>query len=192
MSDLLSGIVVLLACQVCDPPVAVAANEAPPVSIDVRYARAQVALARANLERVKQMNRRVAGTVSASVIDEFKRDLEKAAAQLKIAEAPAAEDAFTVWLARAESNWQDADAVWQDAVAANRRFPDTYAALDVERFRLRAEVTLLQLERGKALAAGPREAQLAWQLEMLASEIQKLKEDARSGPTLRPARIWWY
>ena len=67
-------------------------------------------------------------------------------------------------------------------MAANQRAPGSFEALDIERFRLRAEVTRLQLERGQLLAHASREAQLAWQLELVNNEVQKLKEESRTAP----------
>src|SRR4051794_23384515 len=40
----------------------------------------------------------------------------------------------------------------QNSAAVNKRAPGTFEALDIERFRLRAELTRLQFERGQLLA----------------------------------------
>jgi hypothetical protein len=79
-------------------------------------------------------------------------------------------------------------------VAGNRRLQGTFEELDVDRFRLRAEVARLQLERGKELAAAPRAAQLEWQVELLNNEVDRLKEEqTRVAPFVRYYPIyWWY
>jgi hypothetical protein len=161
-------------------------------SIDVRYARAQMQLAEANLRRVTQMNERVARVVPASVVAEYRSDLEVANQQMREAQRAEITDVFAVWLHRAESVWKEADTMWKNAVAVNRRSASTFESLDVERFRLRAEVTRLQFERGKLLAGAPREAQLQWQLDVVNYDVQRLKEDARAANFARSGRVWWW
>ena len=65
--------------------------------------------------------------------------------------------------------------------------------MDVERFRLRAEVAKLQLERGQSLVSAGREAQLQWQSDLLDNQVQRLKDETRNGAQnvgLYP-RWWW-
>jgi hypothetical protein len=156
----------------------------------VRYARAQLQLAQANLQRVQQINQRLARTVPASVVAEYQRDRDVATAQMQQAESRAAEDAFAVWLSRADAIWKNADTIWKNAVTVNQRSPGTFETLDIERFRLRAEVTHLQLEQGQLLASAPRESQLLWQLELVNNEVQRLKEESRAAPFARFWRFW--
>ena len=118
----------------------------------VDYARAQLQLASANLERVQQINRRLARTVPESVVAEYARDLQVAKVQMRQAEANTPENQFPIWLERATSVWKTADAVWRNSLAVNGRSPGTIGTLDIERFRLRAEVCRLQLARGQRLA----------------------------------------
>jgi hypothetical protein len=106
---------------------------------------------------------------------------------------------LAVWLRRAESNLQSATTEWKNAVAANQRLAKAKDAkalfdqLDVERFRLRAEVCRLQWERGKTLATAPREAQLEWQIELVNNEIDRLKEELpRVSPFIRTYPLYWY
>lgn len=160
--------------------------------IGVRYSRAQLQLAEANLQRVQQMNRRLARTVPASVVSEYQHDLEEAKAQFQQAESPVGEDGFAIWLRRAESIWKSADTLWKNAVAINQRSKGTFENLDIERFRLRAEVTRLQLERGQLLVRAPHDAQLEWQLEVVNNEVQQLKEESRGAAFSRFWKVWWW
>ena len=176
-----------------DPPAeSPAPSDAASESIDVRYARAQFHLAEANLQRVQQMNQRLARTVPASVVAEYQHDLDVAKLHMQHAESSTVTDGFSVWLRQAEAIWKNADTIWKNAVTINQDAPRTFQALDVERFRLRAEVTRLQLERGKHLAHAPRDAQLQWQIELVNNEVQQLKEDARAAPYSRVGRVWWW
>lgn len=77
--------------------------------------------------------------------------------------------------------------------APKRSVYQSAGGLCLERFRLRALVARWQLERGKELAAGPREAQLEWQVELLNNEVDRLKEErARVDPFVRYYPIYWY
>lgn len=162
-------------------------------SLELRYARVRFELAEANLKRVEQMNKKLDRTVPSSVGADFKNDLTEAELQFRQAAQPAPADPLAVWLRRAESSFQSATTRWKNAVAANRRVPDTIPALDVDRFRLRAEVAQLQWQRGQKLAGAPREQQLAWQVDLLNDEMELLKEEtSRVAPFVRYYPIWLY
>lgn len=162
-------------------------------SLELRYARVRFELAEANLKRVEQMNKKLDRTVPSSVVADFKNDLAEAELQFRQATKEAPVDPLAVWLRRAESAFQSATTRWKNAVAANRRVPDTIPALDVDRFRLRAEVAELQWQRGKKLAGAPREQQLAWQVDLLNDEMELLKEETtRVAPFVRYYPIWLY
>ena len=148
-------------------------------SIEVRYARAQMQLAEANLNRVEQSNKRVARSVPSSVVAEYQHDVQVAKTRLEQATAGRAASEFQVWLQRAEAEQRTAETTWKNATAVNGRVPGTFEPLDIERFRLRAEVAKLQLERGQTLVDSGREAQLQWKIDMLDNQVQRLKEESR-------------
>jgi hypothetical protein len=154
-------------------------DDAPAPSIEVRYARAQLKLAEANLQRAEQRNRRVARSVPNNVVAEYQDDLKLAETRLEQATAGQSAGQFPVWLRQAEAEERWAQTTWQDANAVNARAPGTVHPLDVERFRLRAEIAQLQLERGQSLVDAPFEAQLQWKLDLLDNQLQRLKEDSR-------------
>jgi hypothetical protein len=162
-------------------------------SLEVRYARARLELARANLSRVEQMNKKLDRSVPGSVVAEFKDAAAAADLQFRQATREAEFDELAIWLRRAESAYRAAYNRWQTALAANSKVKDTIPVLDIDRFRLRAEVARLQWERGKQLAKAPREAQLGWQVDLLNSEVELLKEEtSRVAPFVRYYPIWLY
>ncbi len=162
-------------------------------SLELRYARVRLELARANLSRVEQMNKRLDRSVPGSVVADFRDAVATAELQFKQAAKEVPQDELAIWLRRAESAYRSAHNRWQTAMAANRQVKDTIPVLDVDRFRLRAEVARLQLERGKQLASASRESQLAWQIEMLSNEIELLKEEtSRVAPFVRYYPVWLY
>jgi hypothetical protein len=147
--------------------------------VEVRYARAQLQLAEANLNRVEQSNKRMARSVPSSVVAEYQHDVQVAKTRLEQATAGRTTSEFQVWLRRAEAERTAAETTWNKATAANESVPGTFEPLDVERFRLRAEVAKLQLERGQTLIDSGREAQLQWEIDMLDNQVQRLKEESR-------------
>jgi hypothetical protein len=147
-------------------------------SVEVRYAQAQLQLAEANLNRVEQSNKRVARSVPSSVVADYQHNVQVAKTRLEQATAGRAAGEFQVWLQRAEAERRTAETTWKNATAANVSVPGTVEPLDIERYRLRAEVAKLQLERGKTLVDSGREAQLQWEIDMLDNQVQRLKEES--------------
>ena len=160
-------------------------------TVEVRYARAQVQLAEANLKRVEQSNKRLAGSVPNSVVADYQHDVQVAKTRLEEASAGRDGSEFQGWLKRAEVEQKAAEATWKNAKAVNDRAPGTYDPLDIERLRLRDEVAKLQLERGQKLVDAGREAQLQWEIDMLDNQVQRLKEESgRTTPTIRIYPPW--
>ncbi len=184
-------ILLALVCWLGEPAQAPAARDTESESVEVRYARAQLQLAEANLHRVEQVNKRLARSVPNSVVAEYQHDVQVAKTRLEQAAAGRAAGGFQVWLQRAEAERATAEATWKNAAAVNGRAPGTIEPQDVERFRLRAEVAKLQLERGQALVNADRETQLQWEVDMLDNQVQRLKEESsRTNPFIRLYPAW--
>ena len=126
-------------------------------SLDVRYARAEVALAEANLNKVQSMNQRVPGAVSGDVVRAYELDLEVAKLQLEVASG-GPEKQFDVWLARAEAAAKYAQSRWRGATLANARVKGAVDPSEVVRLEASAELANLEVERGHAVAYGTRDA----------------------------------
>ena len=166
-------------------------NDTISESVDVRYARAQMQLAEANLNRIDQSNKRVERSVPSSVVAEYQHDVQVAKTRLEEAVAGRAASDFQVWLQRAEAERRTAETNWKTATAANGSAPGTFGPLDVERFRLRAEVAKLQLERGQTLVDSGREAQLQWEIDLLDNQVQRLKEESRQSTPSSDFYPYW-
>jgi hypothetical protein len=160
-------------------------------SIEVRYARAQMQLAEANLQRVEQSNKRVARSVPSSVVAEYQHDFKAAKTRLEHATAGRGAGEFQVWLQRAAAEQNMAEMAWKNAMAVNLDVPGTFDPLDIERFRLRVEVAKLQLERGQAMVDSDLVAQLQWEINLLDNQVQRLKEESRRAtPSIRSYPSW--
>ena len=184
-------ILITVVCWLGQLPQTPAPSDTISESVEVRYARAQMQLAEANLNRVEQSNKRVARSVPSSVVAEYQHDVQVAKTRLEQATAGRAASEFQVWLQRAEAERRTAETTWKNATAVNDRVPGTFEPLDIERFRLRAEVAKLQLERGQTLVDSGREAQLQWEIDMLDNQVQRLKEESsRTTPFIRSYPSW--
>ena len=161
-------------------------------TLELRYAEAQLALARANLTRAESANQRVPNAVSANVVAAYKNDVDVARLRVDKLRAGGPES-IQVWLRAAEVNWKLADSRYRSSLAANQRNANTVNPFDVERYRCRAEVCRLDFERGRAVADQPREKQLEWRISMLNDQIERLNEAVfRSPPTRTIDPFWWY
>jgi hypothetical protein len=130
--------------------------------------------------------------VPSSVVAQYQGEVQVAKTRLEQATAGSAAGDFQVWLQRAEAEQKSAETTWNNAKAVNGRAPRTFDPLDIERFRLRAEVAKLQFERGQSLVDSGREAQLKWEIDLLDNQVQRLKEKSRSAtPTIRFPSWWW-
>jgi hypothetical protein len=147
-------------------------------------------LAEANLTRVEQSNKRVAGSVPSSVVAEYQHAVQVAKTRLVQATSGRAASEFQVWLQRAEAERSTAETTWKNATAANGSVPGTFEQLDIERYRLRAEVAKLQLERGQTLVDASRDAQMQWEIDMLDNQVQRLKEESDQSTPLIGFPSW--
>ena len=175
-------LIVIVCWQVQQPPTA-APSDIVAESVEVRYARAQVQLAETNLKRFEQSNKLMPRSVPSSVVAEYQHDVHVAKTRLKQAMANHGANDFQVWLRRAEVEQRAAELTWTNATAVNARAPGTFHPLDVERFRLRAEVAKLQLERGQMLVDSDHEAQLQWEIDLLDNQVQRLKDETSRATT---------
>src|SRR6476661_5432825 len=96
-------------------------------SVDVKYARAQLRLAEANLDRVEQRNKKFERSVPSSVVAEYQDDVRVAKTRLKQATTGRPANEFQVWLERAEAERRSAETAWKNASAANSSVPGTVA-----------------------------------------------------------------
>ncbi|HVT27834.1 MAG TPA: hypothetical protein VHE81_07440 [Lacipirellulaceae bacterium] len=186
-----TGISIIVACLLAQLIPPTASNNSTSDRIEVRYARAQMQLAEANLNRVEQSNKRVAGLVPSSVVAEYQLDVQVAKTRLEQATAGRSASEFQVWLQRAAAEQRTAETTWKKAAAVNDRVPGTFEPLDIERFRLRAQVANLQLQRGQTLVNARHEAQLQWEIDLLDNQVQRLKEESRQPATFITGYPFW-
>jgi hypothetical protein len=186
-------ITVVCLAPLLQPPPPAPLPPPPAESIELRYARAHVQLAEANLARVEQINKKVARSVPSSVVAEYEDDVTVAKTRLQQTSAGQAAGDFKPWLERAAAEQRTAEASWTVAQAVNRLAPGTFGPHEVECYRLRAQVARLQHERGQALVDADLEAQSQWKMDLLDNQVQRLNEESRRSATnIRTYPYWWW
>ena len=76
-------ILITVVCCLGQLPQTPAPSDTISESVEVRYARAQMQLAEANLNRVEQINKRLARSVPSSVVAEYQHDVQVAKTRLE-------------------------------------------------------------------------------------------------------------
>jgi hypothetical protein len=144
-------------------------------SIEVRYARARLRQAELTLQKAQELNKKMGGTLIGGTVSQFSDDVDFAKYQLQLALHPEA-DSLRGIIARAELDLRMAETRLKKAVEANQRAPEVVSAADVERSRLGVEVIKLRIERGKSLAGASPDVKLQWQVNVLADELSRVRE----------------
>jgi hypothetical protein len=144
----------------------------------VRYAKVQLRVAELKLLKAQEMNRRVAETLSKDVVQLFADDVAVAKGALAAAErgGSGGGSTYNLWMRRAEQELAWRQDRMKRATEANRRVPDAYGPLDLDRMNTAIELAQLRVERGKSLANGSAEARLDWQLEMISEGLNRVDE----------------
>ncbi|MBI3838397.1 MAG: hypothetical protein HY288_10755 [Planctomycetia bacterium] len=142
----------------------------------MRYARAQLRLAELTLQKAQEMNRKVPGTLTGSLVAQFGDGVEFAKLQLQDAIRPGGIDPLQASLLRAELARRSAENKLKKAAEANQRSPGVVSATDLERLRLGVEIAKLRLERGQSLVGASSDAKLQWQVDLLNDELARVRE----------------
>jgi hypothetical protein len=152
---------------------AAAANKQP---LAVQWAQAQLRLAEMNLSRVKELNQKVPGTLIGSMVREFSEEVELARLELQIMEKAPAGSPYLATIERLRLALRSAEDRAQRALETHEKAPSVVTKSDVERMRMAAVVTDLQLQRGLALEKGSPQDQLQWQLEVLGDDLDRVRQ----------------
>jgi hypothetical protein len=145
-------------------------------SLALQWAKAQLKLAEMNLQRVQELNKKIPGTLIGSMVREFSEVVEQARTELKIVERAPDGDPFRACVERVKLELRAAENRAQRALETHEKAPDVVTKSDVERMRLIAIVTDLQLQRGLKLQDASPQEQLQWQLEVIGYELGRVKQ----------------
>lgn len=144
--------------------------------VNVRYARAYLRLAKANLESVLAANRSVAELHSAVAVERLRADVKIAEELLRQALPSGSGNLHQVHIQSAKSDQAIAELNLRNAIALNKRVPGTVSEVELEKIRSAAEVARLGVERARDKANSESElAHTQWQLEQLREAMLELR-----------------
>lgn len=150
--------------------------EKTPESVDVRYRRAYLQLAKAELEVLKDANKRVKGTYTEGTVERFQQHVGIAREQLQQTLLADQGKLHKVHVLEAEAVLKIAEGRLERALTANRRLSGAVRDVEIKRLRLVVEVARLGLARARDPASTQSEnAHLQWQLDGLREDVLRLQ-----------------
>jgi hypothetical protein len=144
-------------------------------SLGAQFAQAQLKLAEMNLARAQELNQKVPGTLIAGMMQQFVEEVARARAEVEIANKAPEGDPYQACIERVRLALKSAEARAKVGLETHEKAPSVVTRGDVERMRLFAELTDLQLQRGLALANAPPEEKLRWQLDVLGDDLDRVR-----------------
>jgi hypothetical protein len=143
---------------------------------DASYAAILGQLMRVRLERIKQLNSQVPGTITADDISVIELELKAADKLQKQATDSKEIDWYSMVLMQAQISKTSADLDWKQVSRLRQQSPQTISELDAEMVHLRAQLADLNLQRGKAAQNKPADDRQNWALQYLVMEVQTLQD----------------
>jgi hypothetical protein len=144
-------------------------------ALGAQLADAQLKLAEMNLARAQELNQKVPGTLIAGMMQQFVEEVERARSEVQIVKKTPEGDPYQACIQRVRLALRAAEARAKVGLETHEKAPSVVTRGDVERMRLFAEITDLQLQRGLALANGSPGDKLRWQLEVLGDDLDRVR-----------------
>ncbi|MFV2066319.1 MAG: hypothetical protein ACC645_05015 [Pirellulales bacterium] len=152
------------------------ADEGAKESVRVRYARAYLKLAKMDLRRAMDANRKFARMHSAGLVERLRQNVKIAEEQLRQVLKGDAGKLHEVHLRQTEAAVKIAELELQQAVVLSKRAPAAVRRGELERLRVAAEIARLDLMQAREPASFQSAMpHLQWQLEQLRKEVLRLQ-----------------
>ncbi len=154
--------------------------------IDTRYAEVYRKIAELNLQSALDANRHVPNTVAAAEVDRLRQIVRLAEVQSKAADAGEASNDQSMTIENDASQVKMTQEALRRTIAANNRAPGVVPRIELDRLRLLAELSRLQLAKDKIAAEEKKAAgelrkrvvQLEKQVKDLAAAVERLSQRA--------------
>ena len=158
-------------------------NQEQEESLEVRYARAHLDLAKLDLKRAEYWNRQIPDVVSARTLDYLKKHVQIDAEQLRQTQQENYADVQQIYLAGAKAAVELAEADVARKQLSLKKTGGTYAALELDRAVAVLNVAKLNYERTASQQDSLQTiSYLQWQLEELRNQILELQVKVESTP----------
>jgi hypothetical protein len=159
-----------------EPPQISAKAPSDAESLDVRYARAHLELAKLDLRRAREIFSRYPQAMTVRTIENLEKHIAIDEEQLKQAKKTPDGSLHRIHVRGAEVALELAQADLKRKRMVFEKMPSTMAQLDVERAAAVAKVAMLNLERTKAQQASLSSlSYLQWQIETLRNDLLELR-----------------
>lgn len=135
----------------------------------------QLKLAEMNLARAQELNKKVPGTLIGGMMQQFADEVERERAELELVKKSPQGDPYQACIERLTLALRSAEQRAKLGLATHEKAPSVVTKDDVERMRLVAMITDLQLQRGDALADASPEEKLQWQLEVMSDDLDRVR-----------------
>jgi hypothetical protein len=151
------------------------AHAAEEESLEIRYARAHLELAKLDLERAKAWNQRIPNVFSERTLDFLRKHVEIDQEQLKQAMRPDYVDIHEIYVRTAKAALDIAEADVARKAATYKKERDNYSGLELDRAMALAQAARLNLERTLNQGGSLQSiSYLQWQIEELRNQILEL------------------
>ena len=145
-------------------------------SLDVRFARAHLELAKLDLRRAMEANKRIPNLMSAAFFEELRLHAEIDEERLEQCLMGEDADSHQICIRSAEAAVKIAEADLKRKRTRHQRMPSTFSKLHVERAEVSAELAKLNLERAQELDGSEAAwTHLQWQIDELRHQVLELQ-----------------
>ncbi len=139
-------------------------------ALNIKYAETFVDLAKVNLQKATDFNRRVPGAFSEAEVDRLRRLVAFGEERLGWTKSAGHKQSDANIFA-AEVSLRSAEANHQKAMSANTRVPGAVSNLEIERLRLTADLARMSMQKARLVA------ETATPVGRRAVELDQLRED---------------
>jgi len=158
-------------------PVGISQREREHAALHVRYAEARVRLAKADLEKARELNRRHANTVPAGELAALEDRIELLETLARDARDRPHGNGLSIQRASSRAAAARAQSALESARAARRGADNAYSEIDMARLELRAEVARLRAELWDDPVMVPSLIdEMQVQIEQLHEQVQDLSD----------------
>jgi len=143
-------------------------------SVEVRYARASLNLAKLELKHIKDVNAKTPGTFPTVMIEPVRAAVKIAEAQLDYALHRDVKALHKIHIAKLDADVKTAEDRLQRMVAAKQRSPNAIDNADLDLLRMKVEAVRLAREKAHSIDPQTPIEHLQWQIGELQKEILQL------------------
>jgi TolA-binding protein len=142
--------------------------------LDVRYAKAYLALLQATLDRYEEMNRNAPNTIRPTVIQAIQEGVRDARERVQQMESVETNES-AIYVTHAEAELRVSEEVLKRSEAAVARRAGSIGSKEIERLKAKRELDKINVEKARHLASESPLSNLRYELGQLREDVQELR-----------------